>query len=132
VGWNNAMKIYGEKYHPPEGGAAAITTNDYLMLGTELGVIALLCFAAYCALCLRGKCKMEHEEGRMQAACRAGAIVFLVAFWFDGGLFKLPTAALFWVLLELGSPNEKGKMKNEKKCSVSSVQCSENERGVFS
>ena len=26
-----------------------------------------------------------------------------VTFWFDGGLFKLPTAATFWVLLELGS-----------------------------
>jgi hypothetical protein len=26
-----------------------------------------------------------------------------VVFWFDGGLFKLPTAALFWVLLELGT-----------------------------
>jgi hypothetical protein len=30
-------------------------------------------------------------------------LVFVVAFWFDGGLFKLPTAALFWVLLELGA-----------------------------
>jgi len=104
VGWNNAVKLYEEKYHPPEGGPAAIITNDYLMIGTELGVIALLCFAVYCALCLRGKCRVENEEGRMQAACRAGAIVFLVAFWFDGGLFKLPTAALFWVLLELGNP----------------------------
>jgi hypothetical protein len=27
----------------------------------------------------------------------------VVAFWFDGGLFDLPTAALFWVLLELGT-----------------------------
>jgi hypothetical protein len=25
----------------------------------------------------------------------------LVAFWFDGGLFKLATAAVFWILLEL-------------------------------
>jgi hypothetical protein len=28
--------------------------------------------------------------------------VFLVGFWFDGGLFKLATAAPFWILLELG------------------------------
>jgi hypothetical protein len=27
----------------------------------------------------------------------------LVGFWFDGGLLKLPTAATFWILLELGS-----------------------------
>jgi hypothetical protein len=37
-----------------------------------------------------------------QIACRAGALTLLVAFWFDGGLFKLATAAVFWVLLELG------------------------------
>ena len=34
--------------------------------------------------------------------CRAGAAVLLVGFWFDGGLFKLATAAPFWILLELG------------------------------
>jgi len=35
--------------------------------------------------------------------CRAGAMVLLVAFWFDGGLFHLATTAVFWVLLELGA-----------------------------
>lgn len=39
--------------------------------------------------------------------CRAGAIVLLVGFWFDGGLFKLPTAAIFWILLELGSVGDR-------------------------
>ncbi len=38
----------------------------------------------------------------MPAVCRAGAIVLLVGFWFDGGLFKLATGATFWILLELG------------------------------
>jgi hypothetical protein len=37
----------------------------------------------------------------LQAACRAGALAMLVAFWFDGGLFKLATASVFWILLEL-------------------------------
>jgi len=37
-----------------------------------------------------------------KAVCRAGAVVLLVGFWFDGGLFKLATAAPFWILLELG------------------------------
>ncbi len=105
VGWNNAVKIYERKYSPPEGGPGALTTNDYLMLGTELGIAALLCFVTYCVLCLRGKCRIDNEEGRIQAACRAGAIVLLVAFWFDGGLFKLATASVFWVLLELGASN---------------------------
>jgi hypothetical protein len=27
----------------------------------------------------------------------------LVTFWFDGGLFTLATASVFWILLELGS-----------------------------
>jgi hypothetical protein len=36
------------------------------------------------------------------SVCRAGAVVLLVGFWFDGGLFKLATAAPFWILLELG------------------------------
>jgi len=39
----------------------------------------------------------------LRATCRAGAIVLLVGFWFDGGLFKLATASTFWILLELGS-----------------------------
>ncbi|MBE0545804.1 MAG: O-antigen ligase family protein [Verrucomicrobia bacterium] len=38
----------------------------------------------------------------LRAACRAGAIVLLVGFWFDGGLFKLATGSVFWILLELG------------------------------
>ena len=103
VGWNNAVSLYDKEYSPPEGGAGALTMNSYLMLGTELGIPALLCFIVYCGLCLRGKCRMDCEEGRIQAACRAGAILFLVAFWFDGGLFDLPTAAVFWILLEMGS-----------------------------
>ena len=38
----------------------------------------------------------------LQIVCRSGAIVLLVGFWFDGGLFGLSTAATFWILLELG------------------------------
>ena len=38
----------------------------------------------------------------LQTTCRTGAIVLLIGFWFDGGLFRLPTAATFWILLELG------------------------------
>jgi hypothetical protein len=38
----------------------------------------------------------------MIRVCRAGALVLAVGFWFDGGLFELPTAATFWILLELG------------------------------
>jgi prepilin-type N-terminal cleavage/methylation domain-containing protein len=116
VGWNNAVSIYEKNYSPPENGAAALTTNDYLMLGTELGLPGLFCFISYVALRLRSpKPKVQSPKSvndatldighwtldSPQVACRAGAIVLLVAFWFDGGLFDLPTAAVFWVLLEL-------------------------------
>ena len=124
VGWNNAVGVYQKNYSPPDGGAMAINTNDYLMLGTQLGFPGLICFVAYVALCFRkvGRAsrlssealQREHIKNVASAspmragetpailyACRAGALAMLVAFWFDGGLFKLATAAVFWILLEL-------------------------------
>jgi hypothetical protein len=112
VGWNKTMEIYEEYYSPPDRGAGAIMTNDYLMIGTQLGVPALICFVTYCALCLR---KQKAEDGSQKAenasvtldstktACCAGALAMLVEFGFDGGLFKLATASVFWILLEIGS-----------------------------
>lgn len=38
----------------------------------------------------------------LRATCRGGAMVLLIGFWFDGGLFKLATGSVFWILLELG------------------------------
>jgi hypothetical protein len=144
VGWNNALTIYSKNYSPPEGGAGAITTNDYLMLGTQLGWPGLICFVAYVGLCFRSskskvqspkpaeeaEVRSQNEEVLLESeivsrqdacaaldtglwtldslhvACRAGALAMLVAFWFDGGLFKLATASVFWILLELGSKTQ--------------------------
>ncbi len=53
VGWNRAVDTYARDYSPPEGGALALTTNDYLMLGTQLGWPGLVCFLGYVALCFR-------------------------------------------------------------------------------
>jgi len=47
-----------------------------------------------------------NEEDWLRITCRAGAIVLLVGFFFDGGLFKLATGATFWILIELGSERE--------------------------
>jgi O-antigen ligase len=144
VGWNQAVSLYDKSYSPPEGGAAALTMNSYLMLGTELGLPGLICFVAYVALAFKGDRSWKLEvrkksphltptlsppagsgdgaspslvtwHSSLRAACRAGALVFVVAFWFDGGLFDLPTAALFWVLLELGAARGKdeGRIMNE-------------------
>jgi len=100
-----------------------------LMLGTELGLPGVICFVAYVALRLRSpKLQLAREDARptnrqdacatldighwtldsvdaTRAACRAGAVALLVSFWFDGGLFEMPTASVFWILLELGTSN---------------------------
>ena len=110
VGWNNTLVTYEKGYSPPDNGAAAITTNDYLMLGTQLGLPGLICFVVYVGLCLGAsasrrqvgsKAEPAGETPALPAIYRAGALVMLVAFWFDGGLFKLATASVFWILLEL-------------------------------
>jgi hypothetical protein len=127
IGWNKAVGTYEKNYSPPEGSAAAITTNDYLMLGTQLGFPGLLCFIGYIWLCFRRNrphLTLPHpqplsnpiREGSVsppagngegiKIACRAGALAMLVAFWFDGGLFKLATASVFWILLELGTERQ--------------------------
>ncbi len=138
VGWNNAATIYEKNYSPPEEGAMAITTNDYLMLGAQLGWPGLICFVSYAGLCLRSpKSRVQSPESQargqrkavegqqsasllfarhslpitedeaLRTACRAGVVSLLVAFWFDGGLFTLPTASVFWVLLEQGAYRER-------------------------
>jgi len=95
--------LYEHYYLPPKmSESAAIEMNDYLILGSTLGIPALFCFGMYLWLSLTRKLEVT-EANWLQTACRAGAIVLLVGFWFDGGLFKLPTAATFWILLELGS-----------------------------
>jgi hypothetical protein len=143
VGWNNAVTIYEKNYSPPEDGATAITTNGYLMIGTQLGWPGLICFVSYAGLALKsGKRKAESgnerscdarvaesqgdasspdaaakavtqaissgdggvagtfcdEASQLRVACRAGALGMVVSFWFDGGLFTLATASVFWVL----------------------------------
>jgi hypothetical protein len=109
VGWDNAVEMYDQCYSPPDDSALALYTNDYLLLGTQLGWLGLFCFTAYALLCLGvGKWKVEkirisNSEFRIKMAYRAGVLVFLVTFWFDGVLFDFPTASVFWILLELGS-----------------------------
>jgi hypothetical protein len=146
VGWNRAVEVYAMNYAPPEGGAAALATNNYLMLGTQLGWPGLACFVAYVGLCLRSpgfKTQWERDrsgrnrwrpaersgkgsgsdvprgdvsdetpgtaagtvmlpEASLRITCRSAALGMAVAFWFDGGLFTLATASVFWVMLELG------------------------------
>ena len=73
VGWNKAVETYQKDYSPPEGSAAAITTNDYLMLGTQLGFPGLLCFISYVALRLRSpRSKVQSPESVIGASLDIG------------------------------------------------------------
>jgi len=108
-GWGEPEGVYTRFYRPsrvPDG--AAVQMNDYVLLGSSIGITALGCFAMYLWLALAQKSKIENQESRItevdwsKIACRAGAVVLAVGFWFDGGLFKLATATPFWILLELG------------------------------
>lgn len=113
-GWGNAEANYGKNYLPRQlENGAAIQMNDYLMLGISAGVPALVCFLMYVGLSLKGgTMKQGKETGErwdarptlywLKTTCRVGAIVLLVGFFFDGGLFKLATGSVFWILLELG------------------------------
>ena len=110
AGWNEPESLYEHYYLPQKlTESAAIEMNDYLLLGATLGIPALFCFAMYLWLSLARKAESRKQKveianaGWLQTTSRAGAIVLLVGFWFDGGLFKLPTAATFWILLELGN-----------------------------
>jgi len=110
VGWNNAEPVYREYYLPPRlNDGAAIQTNNYLLLSSMVGLPALFCFGVYIWIMLSGRGgsgPRRYDKGEtviLTTACRAAAIVMLIGFWFDGGLFELATATLFWVLLELGS-----------------------------
>ena len=111
AGWNQPKPLYEHYYLPSKLiESVAIEMNDYLMLGATLGIPALFCFGLYLWLNLVKSAKRkvrndprDLELSWLQTTCHAGAIVLLVGFWFDGGLFKLPTAATFWLLLELGS-----------------------------
>lgn len=104
-GWGQAEEVYRVKYHAARlEETAAIQLNDYLMLGISAGVPARGGSDPQPTFPQSGDggSPVEVERGTILAAIAvAGASVLLVGFWFDGGLFKLPTCAVFWVLLEL-------------------------------
>jgi O-antigen ligase len=101
-GWGNAEEALRTSYRARRlEDTAAIQMNDYLMLGISAGVPALIFFLGYIWFAFRSApISVTHW---LNAVCRGGALVLLLGFWFDGGLFKLPTAVLFWTLLELGA-----------------------------
>jgi len=117
-GWGKSEEVFREQYKPARlEDAAAIQMNDYLMLGISAGTPALLCFVAYIWLSFcrlpgerRSSDEPQTSDLRLQTSAVgfAGAAVLLIGFWFDGGLFKLATGAVFWVLIELSRGSSQG------------------------
>jgi len=107
-GWGLSTATFNAYYRPAkmeEGGA--VQTNDFYMIGSTLGLPALGCFLWFVGLSFKSSRwddKTPYDWSR--AICRAGALVLLIGFWFDGGLFKMATAVPFWILLELGAARD--------------------------
>jgi len=103
-GWCLSEPTHDEYYRTTKVETGATQLNDYFTIGTTLGLPALVCFLWYVGLSFRTN---PQEQGTpydwSRTTCRAGALVLLVGFWFDGGLFKMATSVPFWILLELGS-----------------------------
>src|SRR6478736_3339495 len=113
-GWGKAEEVYSKQYRAARlEDSAAIQLNDYLMIGISVGVPALGCLLAYLALTwfqvsgfrFQGMKAETLDFGpktldSVPTICFGSVIILTVGFWFDGGLFKLPTAVVFWMLVE--------------------------------
>ena len=125
-GWNKPEVMYAEYYMDPRMiYDQAILLNDYFMVGMSVGLPALIAFIVYVRLSfatIRLPCNpnlQERTSGNQGSnnnaagwitrsetvVCRANAIVLLVGFWFDRGLFFLASAVVFWIYLELSVPD---------------------------
>ncbi len=107
-GWGKPTAAYERVYKPAhltEG--AAVTLNDYLMLGMTLGIPGLWAFLFWLWMIFR---RNDAEEGGFVAKafsvttiCRAASLPGLIGMIFDGVLFRMAIAVPMFVLLELGS-----------------------------
>lgn len=108
VGWGQSGERYGNFYAKPKiEDAGAIGLNDFFSTGVSLGIPALVMLV--CLVWLSAGSPMEPHlwargpDARDLIASRSALAVLLTGFWFDDGLFRLSTGAVFWVLLELSS-----------------------------
>ncbi|MGA3282878.1 MAG: O-antigen ligase family protein [Verrucomicrobiota bacterium] len=124
--WNQYELMYSEYYMDSRlTDGSVISSNSYFMLGIGVGLPALYTFAAYIWLSFAAIQLPRNPDFREKTSenrdsnddmvgwlvqaetvvCRASAVVLLVGFWFDDGLFLLPLAVVFWTLLELIVPD---------------------------
>jgi len=102
-GWGRAEAMYDSFYKPAKlDTGAAIQMNDYLILGASLGIPALAAFVLLLLLLITGtltEIAASDDSQMLRYTFAAAALALAIAFWFDGGLFKLSTGVVFWILL---------------------------------
>jgi O-antigen ligase len=100
-GWGDVESAYERSYRARRlDESMAIQLNDYFTLANSAGVPALMFFIGFAALSLRRQTKPDASFSPHQSSARASAVLLLIGFWFDGGLFKVATGPLFWTLIE--------------------------------
>ncbi len=122
-GWEIPERAYNALYRPFKlDDPRAINTNDFLLLGLDLGLPALICFLAYVRLSVRGgtfpepaaafpEDRLSEDASRLAIVCRAGAWVMLVGMCFDGALGEMASAAVFWTVIELSRSASGNRLK---------------------
>ena len=114
VGWGRVEKRFAESYRAARlEDTAAVQLNDYFTLANSAGLPVLFSFAAYVFLSLRQPGRSlslrstpqpgSMDETGLRSSLSATAVLLLIGFWFDAGLFKLPTSVLFWLVLQLAN-----------------------------
>ncbi|MBA4146772.1 MAG: monofunctional biosynthetic peptidoglycan transglycosylase [Verrucomicrobia bacterium] len=118
-GWKEMEGSYIDYYRPVGlNDGLAVRVNNYLGAAASAGIALLACLVGYICISWPGnrhpsdlKVKSGTFWGRedwLLVVVQAGAIVFVVGFWFDGGLFQMATAVPFWLLLQMHALRSKG------------------------
>jgi hypothetical protein len=114
-GMTGVERNYENYYRPIRVEESAMQMNDYLLLATSFGLPAsiglMTClWLIFSRAGLPAQCLTKQDTSislpsnggfPLSALCGSAALVLAVAFWLDGGLFKLSTASSFWILFGL-------------------------------
>ncbi len=108
TGWDQSGVFYKNFYLPfKNDDSGAFATNDYLKLGVTTGLLVMICFLMHISRSFVRPCEdkafVYDSSSALQHCCRAALVVLIVGFWFDGGIFVLPTSVVFWTFLEISA-----------------------------
>lgn len=110
-GWNRPVPVYEHGHRPVWlRASAALTLNDYCMLGMTLGVPSLWAFLLWLWLAWQPTARSLPAIGNASLSTgllpRAALLPLLLGFVLDGELFKLAVAVPFCFLVELATDSD--------------------------